>query len=94
MATLRSIKKDVDYLISAVVSDCYTCMLIGHKSKDEVLQIVEDAIEARNNFIEKANHPADKKNKSLVKKHYAFLNKEIMTTVDALFERLSALCKQ
>ena len=73
MASLRLIKKDVDYLISAVVADCYTCLLIGHKSNEEVVKIIEEAVEARNQFIDKINHPAEKKNRKLVKKHYSFL---------------------
>ncbi|MFI3321706.1 MAG: hypothetical protein R3Y50_04200 [Rikenellaceae bacterium] len=91
--SLRVLKRDIDYLISAVVSDCYTCMVIGDKPKEEILTIVEDAINARNSFIDKANHPAEKKNKHLVKKHYASLRREIMDKVDELFAQLSDVCK-
>ncbi|MEG1634897.1 MAG: hypothetical protein RR277_02620 [Rikenellaceae bacterium] len=94
MASLKSVKKEIDYLVSAVISDCYTCLILGGKSRESVLEIIEDAIDERNKFIEKANNPADKKNKGLVKKHYAALRNEIMEKVDELFVRLSDVCKQ
>lgn len=94
MASLRGVKKEIDYLVSAVISDCYTCLVLGGKSRESVLEIIEDAINERNSFIERANNPADKKNRRLVKKHFALLRDEIMEKVDELFVRLSEVCKQ
>lgn len=93
MASLRSFKRDVDYLVSAVVSDCYTCLILGGKSREQVLNIVEDAVNARNSFIERANHPADKKNKHLVRKHFTALRAELLDKIDELFAALSEVCK-
>lgn len=45
---------------------------------------MEEAVDARNEFYEMANHPAEKHNKSLVKKHYAFLRNELMERIDGL----------
>ena len=44
-------------------------------------------------MIHRANHPADKQNKSLVKKHYAQMRRDMMTRIDALFGKLSDICK-
>ena len=79
MASLRGIKNDIDYLVSEVISDCYMALYFNDQSKREMIQ--------------RANHPADKQNKSLVKKHYAQMRRDMMTRIDALFGKLSDICK-
>lgn len=91
MASLRRLKKDIDYLVNEVVYDSYMAFYINPDKKDEVVGIMEDAVNARNEFYEMANHPAEKHNKSLVKKHYAFLRNELMERIDGLFDRLSSV---
>ena len=81
MASLRRVKKDIDYLVSEVVYDCY-------------LAVMEEAVDTRNEFYEMANHPAEKHNKSLVKKHYAFLRNELMERIDGLFDKLSKVVNE
>ena len=55
--------------------------------------VIEEAVEFRNELFVRANHPADKKNKSLVRKHYAQMRRDMMSRVDAMFEKLSGICK-
>jgi hypothetical protein len=47
----------------------------------------------RNELIERANNPAEPKNRSLVRKHYLALRNDVFTKIDELFERLSTACK-
>lgn len=89
MASLRRIKKDIEYLVNEVVYDCYIALYFNQEKKDEIFGVVEDAVALRNELIEMANHPAEKHNKSLVKKHYAFVRNELMERIDGLFEKLS-----
>lgn len=94
MASVRNLKKGIDYLVSEVISDCYTCLLVNSdKNKDEVFDIVEAAVELRNSLIVRANHPAEKHNRKLCKKHYQQLSFDMFNGVDTLFERLSNCCK-
>lgn len=95
MAKVRNLKRDIDYLVSEIISDCYTCLAIGHSEKtDEVFEVIAGAVEMRNNLFERANHPAEKNNRRLVKKHYAQLRLDMFMTVDALFVKLSEACKK
>lgn len=89
MASLRRIKKDIEYLVNEVVYDCYIALYFNQEKKDEIFGVVEDAVALRNELIEMANHPAEKHNKSLVKKHYTFVRNELMERIDGLFEKLS-----
>ncbi len=93
MASLRGIKRDIDYLVSAVISDCYTCVILKKESQDQVLVLIHEAIEMRNSFIDRANHPAEKHNKHLVKKHYSALRTELFVKIDEMFLKLSDICK-
>ena len=94
MASLRGIKNDIDYLVSEVISDCYMALYFNDQSKREgIVAVIEEAVDFRNEMIQRANPPADKQNKSLVKKHYAQMRRDMMTRIDALFGKLSDICK-
>ena len=78
MASIRRIKRDIDFLANEVISDCYMALYFN---------------DGANELFVRANHPADKKNKSLVRKHYAQMRRDMMSRVDAMFEKLSGICK-
>ncbi len=94
MASLRGIKRDIDYLVGAVISDCYTCIILKDDSQEEVMDLVQDAVVLRNDLVYRANNPAEKHNKHLVKKHYSAIRSELFDRVDAIFARLSEICKK
>ena len=91
MASLRQIKKDIEYLVNEVVSDSYMALYINPDKKDDIVEIIKQAVDARNEFIATANHPAEKHNRSLVRKHYAVLRRDMLARVDDLFERLCSI---
>lgn len=94
MASLRGIKNDIDYLVSEIISDCYVALYFNDESKRErIVALIEEAVEFRNEMFVKANHPADKQNKTLVKKHYSQMRRDMMARVDAMFAELSTICK-
>ena len=78
MASIRRIKRDIDFLANEVISDCYMALYFN---------------DGRNEMFVRADPPADKKNKSLVRKHYAQMRRDMMSRVDAMFEKLSGICK-
>lgn len=94
MASVRMIKKDIDCLVGEVIADCYMTLYFHPDRKDGVVAIMQQAVDLRNKLFSAANNPAEKHNKSLVKKHYAHLHRELMQNIDALFTNLSELCKQ
>lgn len=93
MASLRMLKKDIDYLVEEVLADCYLTIYFHPKKKDDVVKIMEETVGLRNSLFQKANTPAEKKNKSLVKKHYAQIRRDMFTGIDGLFQKLSAISK-
>ena len=93
MASLRNLKKDIDYLVDEVVCDCYLALYFNTEKRDAIMDVMEDAVDTRNEFYEMANHPAEKHNPSLVRKHYAQIRREMNEGVENLFAELSQACK-
>ena len=90
MASIRVIKKDVDFLISEVISDCWMFVYLNPGKKyDEAVEIISEAVDLRNSIYEKINRP-DKTN---VKKYFKSVNEELLKSVDALFLKISALAQ-
>lgn len=94
MASLRQLKKDIDYLVNEVISDSYMALYLHPDKKDQIIDIIQEAAESRNEFIASANHPAEKHNASLVRKHYAVLRRELLERIDGLFEKLGKAVNQ
>lgn len=92
MANLRDLKKDIDYLIFEVISDCFTYSEIhSEESQEELSAIISDAAELRNDLIDRVNNPDGKDNPKIVKAYYKTVRKDLLEGVDKLFDRLSDL---
>ncbi len=92
MASVRELKKDIDYLVFEVISDCLLYSEIRPDMKsEEVSSIIEDAVEFRNDLIARVNNPDGKDNPKIVKAYYKKVGKDLLSGVDQLFGRLSSL---
>lgn len=95
MASVRELKKDIDYLVYEVISDCFVFSGLhpGIKS-DEVSALISDAVNFRNDLIARVNNPDGKDNPKIVKAYYKAIEKDLLSGVDKLFSRLSAMTKK
>lgn len=94
MASKRNLKKDFDYLVSEVISDCYTYMLInGDRKRDEAIAIIESILDKRNELIHRIKHPAKKDDRKAVKNHYREVQNDMLKAIDESFTKLSELTK-
>ncbi|HPD96101.1 MAG: hypothetical protein H6537_10115 [Bacteroidales bacterium] len=95
MAKRRVLKKDVDFLVSEVVSDCYTFMMFnGDKSHDEAIKVIESALDKRNEAYKKISSRVKHENPKEVKKYYKQIQQEFLEGVDECFTKLSELTKK
>jgi hypothetical protein len=86
---LRNIKKDIDYVLSAFVEDCATCVAVNPNVSDEAASsLMEEAIDLSNELRDKA---AARKVEGNKKAFYNALRKEILERTDALYSKLSAV---
>jgi hypothetical protein len=91
MANLRKIKKDIDYLVDEVVTDCYMYLYFNpNKNVEGVEKILLAAVNLRNNLYDKVNTTPEKN----VKQYYKSISKELLEGIDALFNEVSNLSKE
>ena len=92
MASVRELKKDIDYLVFIVISDCLLYSDVNPAENDDaVATIIQDAVSFRNDLIARVNNPDGKDNTKIVKAYYKSVEKDLLTGVDKLFDRLSAV---
>lgn len=92
MANKREIKKDVDFLIGEVISDCYTYLLInGEKNRDGVIEIMGEIVDTRNNLISRVNNQDKSFDNKQVKAYYKAINADLLNAIDQSFSKLSKL---
>jgi hypothetical protein len=95
MASIRSLKKDIDYLVFEVISDCFVYSEVHPDEKPEELSgIISDAVNFRNDLIARVNNPDGKDNPKIVKAYYKSVEKDLLKGVDELFKRLSAISRE
>jgi hypothetical protein len=94
MANLRNLKKDIEYLVSEVLNDCYTLAYLSPEKKDEAMGIVNEAVDFRNQMFERANKPDGKDDKKLVRAHYRNVSKDLIVGLDEFFKKISELTKK
>lgn len=93
MASVKRLKKDIDYLVEEVVTDCYLSIYFHSERKEQIVGVMNKAVELRNELFGRINRPAEPKNKSLVAKHYAQIRRDMFSGIDELFTELSELNK-
>jgi hypothetical protein len=91
MANLRNLKKEIDYRLEEFVFDCEMAIYFQPSKEEAVVGIMENAVALRNALYIKANHPTEPRNSSLVKKYYAALRRDMVSSFGSLFEELSSV---
>ncbi len=87
---LRDIKKDIEYVLSAFVEDCSIVTAVNSKaSEQQIAGLMEEAINLYNELRDKAGAKVEGPKKA----YYASLRKEIFTSTNALYEKLSEAVK-
>ena len=92
MANLRELKKDINYLASEIVTQGYMKLaLVENINEEELTPILVEAVEMRNEFIARINHPDGKDNKKIVKKYYQKIREDIMNKSLELLDKIQKL---
>ena len=88
---LRDIKKDIEFLIGDFVEDCLLfAMLHPEKDLNQVEGLINEASDLADALIDKVNHPSkDVKPRA----YYNRIGAELLTGLDGLCDKLSALAK-
>lgn len=92
MASIQRLKKEIDYIVSDLIVDCFTFMTMQQEpNKPEVLKIVQDTLNLRNELRSKANHPESKDASQTTKGYYDNIAKVLVETIEENYQKLSKL---
>ena len=87
---LRDIKKDIEYVLSAFVDDCFFFATYNPTSSDEDLsELLDEAIDLYNDLKDNVNSPVEGSKKA----YYNDIRKEMLEKTDALYTKLSDVVK-
>ena len=92
MPSIRKLKKNIDYLIFEVISDCFTFGTLHPEDNDEeVSGIISDAVSLRNELVRRVNNPEKSDDPKSTRSHFQLVEKDLVIGTDRLCGRLSDL---
>lgn len=91
MASVRRLKKDVDYLTYAVVGDCLIAYTFNEDNGEKIENIMEKIVANRNDLRDRISQAPSKSTKKETKQYYKQIFKELLEGVDSAFVELSDL---
>lgn len=95
MASVKELKKDIDALMTLVLTDCFSVLEYNSKvNKEAILSIAGDVIKTHRELRVRTKHPDGKDNSKLVRNYYNLLAADALKEADAALERLSAEVKK
>ena len=95
MATVRRLKKEIQFMSSQLIADCIDFLeTIDDKKGVEILSIIEEAALLNNKMLDRASHPDGKHNCKLVKAHYRKIKSDFIKGLDQAYAKLEGLIKE
>ena len=95
MATVRRLKKEIEYMSSQLIGDCIDFLeTFDDKKEKTVLSIIEEAVLLNNTTLDRACHPDGKDDPKLVKQHYRQVKTDFIKGLDKAYGKLEKLLKK
>ena len=95
MASVRSLKKDIDLIMSLALSDCFYVLEYNTKvNETEVMKIAGEILQKHRELRVRVNHPDGKDNPKLVKQYYNGVVTDMLSAADSALEKLSTEVKK
>ena len=92
MASRQRLKKEIDYVVSDLILDCFTFINMRAKTENEdVLQIVQESLNLRGDLLNQVNHPENKTETQTVKNYFDNIAKVLIYNVDERYIKLGKL---
>jgi hypothetical protein len=92
MASRQRLKKEIDYIVSDLILDCFTFANLQQNPNDEaVLKIVQDTLTMRNELRLQVNHPEKRDASQSVKSYFDNIAKVLIDRVEEGYEKLGKM---
>lgn len=93
MASIRDLKKDLNWLTYEVLSDCFIAKIIRGDKNDEVEAIMHTVLNERNDLISRVHEAKKVKDAKEKKAQFKAIEKDMFGSADNAFKSLSELVK-
>lgn len=96
MASKKNLKKDINFLTNEVIETCFLHYHLSHEKeeiKPVIDEVIEDAVNLRNELMHKINHPEEGLKGGKLKSWFNEIQSEMMKKTDDAFEKLGELHK-
>jgi len=91
MASVRLLKKDVNYITNEIIIECFTLeILFPNKNKEELTKIIADTIHFQSNTIKAINSAATTSSKP-IKNQFTNIKTKMKAEINQLVDRLEKL---
>ncbi|MDY0781644.1 hypothetical protein [Tenacibaculum sp. IB213877] len=88
MASVKNLKKDINYILGDIIEECYVWELVNPKADTKKSEaIIDEAIATFDELIVKVNNK-DVENK---KAHFKQISQELETKANALVDKVNSL---
>jgi len=89
MASVKNLKKDINYILSDIIEECYVWQILQDDAKkaDKAEKIIDESIDTFDALIEKVN-AKDIENK---KAHFNAISKELEKKASGLLAKIQKL---
>ena len=89
---LRDIKKDIEYVIGAFVDDCTLFLNVNPgRNAEEIANLIDKAVDLYNDLRDKVVKSAGAEKPKVC---FNSIRKELLESVDALYDELAAAAKK
>lgn len=94
MASKRDAKKDIQFVITEVISDCLNFLYMNpDKKAADVHAIVEEMLELHKELLFRINNIDGKDNPKIIKAHFKSIYADLLGKTDQAFTQLSEIAK-
>jgi hypothetical protein len=91
MASIRQLKKDIDYLLSLVLEECmYVAHAYPEADKEKIFEIAGKVISSHRELRLRINHLNGKDNPALVREYLRKIVDDLYLAADGALENLAA----
>jgi hypothetical protein len=92
MASRKALKKDINYLYSELLTECFKLSIVSPADNHEKIEVLFNKIFlSSNDFIIRAGKPDGKDNPKLVKAYYRKLGQDLLNDVMSISKELEEL---
>jgi hypothetical protein len=93
MASIRQLKKEIEFLSSQLIGDCIDFVQTFNGKELEAMAVIDEIVALHNSTVDKINNPDGKANPKIVKAYYQKLKQEYVAGVNDAYKRLENLVK-